>query len=777
MLSGRGIYRIIGFLGVLCLVGCDNFNQSIESFIYTQTGTVLPRGAAAIVSPQAAPDADGAFHILAAPGAAADIVVELGLENDRGYALRIAALNNGAASDAVTAEQTGPDRVRIRIAAAKPGDVYRIVLEIKTADGHRSFGDIKLPDVYCEARPADGKKLLAFDFDAWTGSVAEGAQTVAVTVSYGTEISGITPTVTVSPGADYSPKEPWGFDVSDISKTYRVTAADGTTADYVVTVTVADVAAKKITGFTLAGVAGTITDTTGTITLTVPYGTAITNIAPDITHTGASIAPAADMPQNFTTQQTYRVTAADGTTADYTVTVTVAAARVHNITIDPYPSAKGTVIASVAGTTAIAAVAGETVTLTANPADGYGPKAGTLQVNGAAVTVSGSGPYTFVMPATDVTVTAEFIKIDDSAVVAQRGTTLYASLKDAIEAAAPTASLENPDVIILLRDITLPEPEAGTTGHTIAKQHIKLTSGSGAHTITRKSGFAGSLFTVSGASLTLAGSPYALVIDGNSVTASAPLITVSGGTLKMHDGVILRNNKNTDNGGGVYVRLNSTFAMSGGTIGGNTAANGGGVFVSDAASFSMTAGTIAGNSAPHGAGVYINKGTFAMSGGIITGNTVSNGGGGGVCMVGGSSQFKIQGGTIIGNTASNGGGVYMKDGTFTMTAGFITGNSASGNGGGVNISGGTFNMSGSATIDSNRVYLATGKFITLTGDMTGTTPVAVIHPQTTESGTPVLKGTDLLVKNNEAKFGLYILSTTYTGDDNHIDIDGTITSP
>jgi len=49
------------------------------------------------------------------------------------------------------------------------------------------------------------------------------------------------------------------------------------------------------------------------------------------------------------------------------------------------------------------AEAGSTVTLTVTPASGYRPRAGTLQVNGTAITGT-----TFVMPAADVTVTAQF---------------------------------------------------------------------------------------------------------------------------------------------------------------------------------------------------------------------------------------------------------------------------------------------------------------------------------------------------------------------------------
>jgi hypothetical protein len=54
----------------------------------------------------------------------------------------------------------------------------------------------------------------------------------------------------------------------------------------------------------------------------VPFGTDLTNLAPTVTHTGASYSPAGA--QDFTGPVTYTVTAADGTTNAYTVTVTPA---------------------------------------------------------------------------------------------------------------------------------------------------------------------------------------------------------------------------------------------------------------------------------------------------------------------------------------------------------------------------------------------------------------------------------------------------------------------
>jgi hypothetical protein len=79
---------------------------------------------------------------------------------------------------------------------------------------------------------------------------------------------------------------------------------------------------KDITSFILAGAEGTISGTA--ISVTVPYGTKLSSLVPTITHTGVSISPAADQPQDFRSKVTYTVTAEDGSTQGYTVTVTVA---------------------------------------------------------------------------------------------------------------------------------------------------------------------------------------------------------------------------------------------------------------------------------------------------------------------------------------------------------------------------------------------------------------------------------------------------------------------
>ncbi|NTV02784.1 MAG: hypothetical protein HGB04_08395 [Chlorobiaceae bacterium] len=92
---------------------------------------------------------------------------------------------------------------------------------------------------------------------------------------------------------------------------------------------------KAITafGFTNPAVTGTVNATSHTIALTVPSGTDVTALTGTFTTTGASVKvgsttqASGTTANDFTGPVTYTVTAEDGTIQDYTVTVTVTAAK------------------------------------------------------------------------------------------------------------------------------------------------------------------------------------------------------------------------------------------------------------------------------------------------------------------------------------------------------------------------------------------------------------------------------------------------------------------
>jgi serine/threonine protein kinase len=171
------------------------------------------------------------------------------------------------------------------------------------------------------------KAITAFVFTGSTASgvINEAAHTIAVTVPSGTNVAALIPNITHT-GASISPNS--GVSQNFTSPVaYTVTAADGSSQTYIVTVTVAAQTTKAITAFIFNGpaVSGVINEATHTIMITVPSGTNVNSLVPNITHTGASINPSSGAVQNFTSPVIYTVTAADGSTQAYTVTVTRAA--------------------------------------------------------------------------------------------------------------------------------------------------------------------------------------------------------------------------------------------------------------------------------------------------------------------------------------------------------------------------------------------------------------------------------------------------------------------
>jgi PKD repeat protein len=167
------------------------------------------------------------------------------------------------------------------------------------------------------------KSITAFTIPSQVGGtvINETAGTIAITMPFGTNVTALIPTITHT-GASINPASGVPQNLTNPIG-YTVTAADASAKVYTVTVTVALNPAKSITAFTVPGQAGNsaIDDIAGTIVITVPYGTDVTALVPTITYTGASISPASGVPQNFTNPIGYTVTAADGSTKLYTVTI------------------------------------------------------------------------------------------------------------------------------------------------------------------------------------------------------------------------------------------------------------------------------------------------------------------------------------------------------------------------------------------------------------------------------------------------------------------------
>ena len=208
--------------------------------------------------------------------------------------------------------------------------------------------------------------------------------------------------------------------------------------------------------------------------------------------------------------------------------------------------------------------------------------------------------------------------------------------------------------------------------------------------------------------------------------------TMSGGTIS---GNKTEASESYQGGGGVYVREDRTFIMSGGQISENEAIlDGGGVCVRGKFVLNGTDAVISGNKAKYGGGVYAENGggQFEMSGGTISDNQGQYLAGG--VYIHNKGKFTMTGGKICDNTVlqidgkvdGQGGGVFVySGGTFTMSGGTISGNKAPRQGGGV-YSWTQIDLSGNPSITGNTVngnpddvFLRTSQNIKVTGNLSG----------------------------------------------------------
>ena len=176
------------------------------------------------------------------------------------------------------------------------------------------------------------KAITGFSIGSNTVGIDEPNHKISVTVPYGTEVSSLTPTITVSAKATVSPSS--GTEQNFTSPVnYTVTADDGAKQDYTVTVTVAKNSAKAITGFSIGSNTVGIDEPNHKISVTVPYGTEVSSLTPTITVSAkATVSPSSGTEQNFTSPVNYTVTADDGAKQTYSVTVTVAKNGAKSIT-------------------------------------------------------------------------------------------------------------------------------------------------------------------------------------------------------------------------------------------------------------------------------------------------------------------------------------------------------------------------------------------------------------------------------------------------------------
>ena len=170
--------------------------------------------------------------------------------------------------------------------------------------------------------------ILDFNFNSLTPAAVGTfgpANTIFVTVPFGTNITSITPTINISPNATIIPSGPRNF-TSPVVYTVTPQAGSIYKKSYTVSVTVRQISTKTINSFSFSGLSPVVNGTIGgdyNISLTVPKGTNVTNLVPTIIYSGVSIIPQSGIAQNFSSPVDYNVSAEDGSIRKYKVKVNV----------------------------------------------------------------------------------------------------------------------------------------------------------------------------------------------------------------------------------------------------------------------------------------------------------------------------------------------------------------------------------------------------------------------------------------------------------------------
>jgi hypothetical protein len=218
-----------------------------------------------------------------------------------------------------------------QVSGVTPNDFSNPVVYVVTA----ADGTTSAYTVTVSIGPSPAKAFTSFALldPAASGAIDEEAKTVSLTVPFCTDVSALVAVFTTT-GAGVAVEgvqQGSGVTPNDFSNpvVYVVTAADGSSAAYTVTVSIGPSPAKALTSFALLDPAatGAIDEEAKTVSLTVPFSTDVSALVAVFTTTGAGVAiggvqqGSGVTPNDFSNPVVYVVTAADGSSAAYTVTI------------------------------------------------------------------------------------------------------------------------------------------------------------------------------------------------------------------------------------------------------------------------------------------------------------------------------------------------------------------------------------------------------------------------------------------------------------------------
>jgi hypothetical protein len=500
---------------------------------------------------------------------------------------------------------------------------------------------------------------------------------------------------------------------------FRVTAKSGATKTYTVMILEAASGDAQITDFVFDGYPdrlGTIDQSAGAITVTLPFGTSLTSLKPLITYKG-KLSPASGVEQNFSGPVNYTVTSEDDSnTKIYTVTVTTESANLglFDFVITNVPRAKVVIGIKPRADGKIPIVV--QVPYKTDPLMGSAPNEKTdLSKLKSAITLSDTVNSTWawiggasgfssnqieipfgddgdyqeaVFRVTPTTVTVP-LPTQDYVVVVARDVQYYyvkatgnnndadqynggsdsAPFKTLAYAVAKSVqhnvdhifvigTLDNTSEANASEDTSTAIPGTNTSSTYSTTGGVSITTGNGT-----------SVFNINGTGLEGTGLPprhiYITGVGSNAVlqgTSGKRVISITGGAHITFENITIQGGGGPSykgDGGGIYVGQDgSKVVWKSGVITGNTAQSGGGVYLDGIADDYIT-----------------NDSEFEFMSGSINGNTAT-----GSTVV--RSTFEAPNPTTL--TIQGGGGVYINgDALFWQASGEINGNTAAGSGGGV----------------------------------------------------------------------------------------------
>lgn len=154
--------------------------------------------------------------------------------------------------------------------------------------------------VSIETEKSNGANILTFNLRRQKEEPIIGDSTVSVIVRSGTDLATLKPEITVSPKASISPASLEEVDFSNGPVMYTVTAENGRTQQWLVSVMAEQIYEANILTFTIPGQIGESVFESANIYIEVPVGYDLTNVTPNLTITeGTTVEPQSGVAVNF----------------------------------------------------------------------------------------------------------------------------------------------------------------------------------------------------------------------------------------------------------------------------------------------------------------------------------------------------------------------------------------------------------------------------------------------------------------------------------------------